>query len=795
MATYGSTVTTSSGGNVKMNIAAGYASVSRSGNTVTANIYGKMWPSSSWSSNEYAIWVPSGGTKKQLKKSGVAGSGTWEGYVKYSFGVGAADTSKSITVGFGWNAWTASQGATASVSVPFSAGAYTVHIDHWTWGYTKGEGTNGGKNAYPLGTTTFSATAGGTYELNSSRAVSVPNGFYLDSVFGGSSVAGSWTTYTMPKSFNSGEHYWEYDYRPHSYSITYTMNGGTNNSSNPSSYNVLYGVTFANPTRTGYTFKNWTIGGTAVSGINVGANASFSSADDLRNKCASRTTGNKTVVANWTVNNYYLDVNWTLDGSSIGNSSGYATADVYVNDSKVATGVTDYYTQHAYGSTYKVVATTAAGYAFSDGTTTKTLTGTIGTSTVNALFAIVTRSYTVAYNANGGTSTPTTQTAKYKAAVTLASAIAKNNTDANVTITVTYNANGGSGAPSNSTGTAVNTTPYTFNKWALNSASGTQYGAGTSYTIPAANSTMYATWTTGTTTRKSNPSITLSSTQPTKSGYKFLGWATSSTATTATYGAGTTHTFSANTTLYAVWELAQAQLYTKTVLPSTYQEVDYIETTGTQYINTGIAATNSSADLLFQLTGFGVTNDWTGLFGSRGTAGSVGADAYNLWVDPNGIVPDWIGSRNETTYTNTLNTDIHCLLKQDGSVNINGTALSASVTKTACAHPLMIGTFCNGSSTSFVRCSSAKWKRVIIYTNGKKVRDMIPCYRKNDSVIGMYDIINDTFYTNNGTGTFLKGSNVSAYWVKGPAYVKVDGAWKTAKQVYTKVNGEWVLNK
>ena len=563
MATWGETKTTSTGGNVQMKITAGYGTVSRSGNTVTAQIYGKMAPTGSWSSNEYAIWVPAGGTKKQLKKSGVAGSGTWQDYLSYSFSVGAADTSKSISVGFGWNAWTATQGNTASVSVPFSAGSYTVHIDHWTWGYTNGEGTNGGKNAYPLGTTTFSATAGGTYELNSSRAVSVPNGFYLDSVFGGSSVAGSWTTYTMPKSFNSGEHYWEYDYRPHSYTITYTMNGGTNSSSNPSSYNVLYGVTFSNPTRTGYTFNNWTIGGTAVTGINVGANASFSSADDLRNKCASRTTGNKTVVANWTVNKYYLDVNWTLDGSSIGNSSGYATADVYVNDSKVATGITDYYTQHAYGSSYKVIATTAAGYSFSDGTTSKTITGTIGTSTANALFAIVTKSYTVAYNANGGSSTPSTQTAKYNTSVTLASAISKANSDSNVTITITYNANNGSGAPSASTGTAVNTTPYTFNKWALNSTSGTQYAAGASYTIPAANSTMYALWNTGTTTRKSNPSITLSSTQPTRSGYNFKGWSTSSTATTASYNAGTAYTFSADTTLYAVWELAQAQLYTK----------------------------------------------------------------------------------------------------------------------------------------------------------------------------------------------------------------------------------------
>lgn len=272
-----------------------------------------------------------------------------------------------------------------------------------------------------------------------------------------------------------------------------------------------------------------------------------------------------TLTANWKQINYYLDVNWTLDGTSVSNalSAGYASADVYINGSKVATGVGDYYTAHPYGTTYKVVATAKAGYQFSNGSTTQTIEGTIGESNVSANFAIQTKSYTVAYNANGGTSTPTIQTAKYKTAVTLASAIKKNNTDANVTITVTYNANGGSGAPGNSTGTAVNTTPYTFNKWALNSTSGTQYAAGASYTIPASNSTMYATWTTGTTTRKSNPSITLSSTKPTRSGYNFKGWSTSNTATTASYSAGTAYTFSANTTLYAVWELAQANLYTK----------------------------------------------------------------------------------------------------------------------------------------------------------------------------------------------------------------------------------------
>ena len=102
----------------------------------------------------------------------------------------------------------------------------------------------------------------------------------------------------------------EYIYHPYSYTITYTMNGGTNNGSNPTSYNVLYGFTLANPTRTGHTFTKWTnSSGTQITGINVGANATFSSVDDLYTKLASRTTGNQTIVANWTANKYTVTFN------------------------------------------------------------------------------------------------------------------------------------------------------------------------------------------------------------------------------------------------------------------------------------------------------------------------------------------------------------------------------------------------------------------------------------------------------------------------------------------------------
>ena len=54
-------------------------------------------------------------------------------------------------------------------------------------------------------------------------------------------------------------------------------------------------------------------------------------------------------------------------------------------------------------------------------------------------------------------------------------------------------------------------------------------------------------------TKESGKALTLSSVKPTRQGYTFLGWATSSGASSAQYNAGSSFTVDANTTLYAVW--------------------------------------------------------------------------------------------------------------------------------------------------------------------------------------------------------------------------------------------------
>lgn len=49
---------------------------------------------------------------------------------------------------------------------------------------------------------------------------------------------------------------------------------------------------------------------------------------------------------------------------------------------------------------------------------------------------------------------------------------------------------------------------------------------------------------------------------------------------------------------------------------------------------------------------------------------------------------------------------------------------------------------------------------VKIWDDTTLIRNYIPCYRKLDNVIGMYDIVNNVFYTNQGTGEFIAGGDV-----------------------------------
>lgn len=148
-------------------------------------------------------------------------------------------------------------------------------------------------------------------------------------------------------------------------------------------------------------------------------------------------------------------------------------------------------------------------------------------------------------------------------------------------LTLTYDANGGSlmSVPATQTFQSGSCTLSSYEPYRLGykfigwgtaaSSTSSSYAAGSTQTFTASK-TIYAIWQ-GTVTYYANggsgvpsaqtfiagKSITLSSTKPTRSGYTFMGWAKSSSASTSQYNAGSLQTFDGNTNLYAVWGAEQ----------------------------------------------------------------------------------------------------------------------------------------------------------------------------------------------------------------------------------------------
>ena len=258
---------------------------------------------------------------------------------------------------------------------------------------------------------------------------------------------------------------------------------------------------------------------------------------------------NVTMIAEWAVNKYYLDVNGLLDGVGGGNISGYGTVDVYVNGSQVANDVTDFYNQYDYGSTYEIKDIKASSGKTYYGVNGGSLTGTIGADKVTTTLDFRTL-YTVSYDANGGSGAPGNQNKIYGVNLTLSST---KPTKASTTSSCTITINANSGSSTVTSRTSNRTTTYSFSSWNTNSGgTGTSYAAGATYTGNAALA-LYAIYTSST---GSYGAVTLPTTSEcTRSGYDLLGFSTSSTATTATYSPGASYTPTGNVTLYAVWKL------------------------------------------------------------------------------------------------------------------------------------------------------------------------------------------------------------------------------------------------
>ena len=150
------------------------------------------------------------------------------------------------------------------------------------------------------------------------------------------------------------------------------------------------------------------------------------------------------------------------------------------------------------------------------------------------------------------------------------------------------------------------------------------------------------------------------------------------------------------------------------------------------------------------------------LVSTSGTPAVVGA--YDGSVNGNAVAA-WDGKMGSYTkgevYFETMNTNIHIV---KWNVN-NGRVLYDDIDKGTCspdnACSKTWGLFAANYNTGYTNFSSSRIYYMKIYDSNTLVRNFIPCYRKSDTVAGLYDTVNDVFYTNAGSGVFTVGLNVN----------------------------------
>ena len=305
-------------------------------------------------------------------------------------------------------------------------------------------------------------------------------------------------------------------YKPATYTVAFDANGGTNApSSQTKTYGVALTLTTAIPTRANYRFVGWSKDRNATS-------ASYTAGGSYTDNASV------TLYAVWVYSPESYTVRYDANGGS-GAPSGQTKT-------------------HGVPLTLSMVKPTRASYEFLGWATSKSATASEyapgerytdeASVTFYAVWRYVPKTYTVSYDANGGSNAPGTQTKTENVALTLASTIPARE-------------------------------GYTFRGWATTQTATTaDYRPGGSYNANAAV-TLYAVWEKESYTvsydanggtgapssqvKKYGETLKLRTDIPTRSGYDFLGWAESSTATSATYLAGANYSENAGITLYAVW--------------------------------------------------------------------------------------------------------------------------------------------------------------------------------------------------------------------------------------------------
>lgn len=194
-------------------------------------------------------------------------------------------------------------------------------------------------------------------------------------------------------------------------------------------------------------------------------------------------------------------------------------------------------------------------------------------------------------------------------------------------------------------------------------------------------------------------------------------------------------------------------------LPGEYRRIEYIESSGTQYIKTGIAPFTAIG---FECTYLAKSNLSTGTYGAifGGRLVSKNNDfqltTYTPSSDYSGDMRYGSNDNNALLLKNVKQTAklINYVYTAPDNTAITLPDYEWDISSALSYKQIYLFGLNNGGMFT----QSGKGCRIysIKFYNGETIiANFIPCVRKSDNKPGMYDTVTKTFFTNAGTGEFI----------------------------------------
>lgn len=192
--------------------------------------------------------------------------------------------------------------------------------------------------------------------------------------------------------------------------------------------------------------------------------------------------------------------------------------------------------------------------------------------------------------------------------------------------------------------------------------------------------------------------------------------------------------------------------------PEHYKRLAYIESTGTQYIDTGFTPNQNTRIVMdaIPMSVGGASGDCGMFFGSGYPVQQKGFEAY-AFVGMvtgvyNGVQKDGSAVSAGQRVVVDFNKNV-CNITADGKVVLNHTFAAATFTSA-----VSLALFVLPRQSRYY--GRVQMHRCQIYDNGTLVRDYIPC-QTDTGEVGLYDMETATFYGNAGTGEFVAGGVIA----------------------------------